>query len=91
MNDVRIMRRLNAGGDLADDVGDDFFWQRCVLLRETLENFSRRPFDGQEMQTIFRLTDFNGAHHVGMLDAGPVFRFAQKPGDRRFVLTELFS
>lgn len=89
MHDARFVSRLNGCRDLAYDVGRFIRTERRRAARVSVQDLSRCPLDGHEMLARRRLADLYGAYHVGVLDAGSVLGFPEKPRDGRLVLPQL--
>ena len=91
MNDAGGVRRVHRLGDLLDDGRDFIGRQGRHTLGVPLEDFARRPLDGQVVQPVRRLARFDGSHHLRVDDAGSKSRFANKPGHRGAVLAQAFA
>jgi len=91
VDDVCVVSCLHAGSDLADDVGHDVHRQGSVLLGVLIQNFPAGPLDGEKMQPILRLPDFDRLHDIGVLDPGSVFGFPEEARNRSTVLPELLA
>jgi hypothetical protein len=90
-HDAVGVRCVHGVGDLKHDGGDFVGGKRRVALRVPLENFARRPFDREVVQTIRRHPGFDGAHHVLVLNAGAKGGLALETGDGGLVLAQFFT
>ena len=91
MNDADGVRRMYRVGDLLHDRAHFVGGQRPLSLGVLLEDLAGGPLDGEEVQAGTGLADLDRPHHVRMLHALAVARFAKKPRDRCAVLAQLVA
>ena len=91
MDDPDRVRGVDGIGDLADDRRHFVYGHGPEAFGVFLEDFSGGPLDGQEMDARASFADLDGAHHVGVLHALTVTRFAKKASDGGSILSKLFA
>jgi signal transduction histidine kinase len=91
MHDADGMRGVHGVRDLTHDRAHFVDRQRALTLRVFLEDFARRPFDGEEMHPWFGFADLDRPDDIWMLYALAVARLAQESRDRRSILAELLA
>jgi hypothetical protein len=88
--DPGVVCSLDSGCDLGDDRRHFVPGEWSPGLGVPLEDFAICPLDGKKMETVVRLADFDGIDDVRVLYAGAVSGLADKAGNSRFILTQLF-
>jgi len=86
MNNAGFVRSLNAGCYLRNDRSDFIDGQWGVLLGVSFEYLSLRPFDGEKVQPIICLPDFDGLDDVRVSYSCAVFRFTDEAGNSGLIL-----
>ncbi|GAC1318389.1 MAG: hypothetical protein NVSMB22_00050 [Chloroflexota bacterium] len=78
MDDTGLVGCMHRIGDLADDLSYLIKWPGSLLPSVFLEEFAVGPFDSKEVETSWRLPDFNCADHIGVNNPSSIARFPQK-------------
>ena len=88
VHDVLAMRGFDGCGDLNDDCGRFGRIEVALALGVLLEEFARRPFDGEKGNPAFCFAGLDGTHDILMFHTRAELGLTNESGDCGGILAE---